>query len=47
VITQYGNIQFGNIPDNAYLNLSIRVNTAEKENIDRLKIIERKINEMT
>jgi hypothetical protein len=40
-MTQYDNVQYGNIPDNAYLNLSIRVNTVEKENIDRLKIIER------
>jgi hypothetical protein len=47
VMTQYDNVRFGNILDNTFLNLSIRITTIEKENIDRLKIIETKLSEMT
>jgi hypothetical protein len=46
VITLYGYIQYGNIPINSFLELGIRITTVEKENIDRLKIKERKLKEM-
>jgi septation ring formation regulator EzrA len=46
-MTQYGYVQYGNMPINSFLELGIRITTVEKENIDRLKIIERKLKEMT
>jgi hypothetical protein len=42
-MTQYSYIQYGNTPINSFLELGIRITTVEKENVDRLKIIEKKI----
>jgi hypothetical protein len=44
-MTQYGNVQFDTVPVNVHLDLSIGITTIEKENIDRLKIIGRKLNQ--
>jgi hypothetical protein len=46
-MTQYGYVQYGNMPINSFLELGIRITTVKKENIGRLKIIEREIREMT